>query len=118
MQKVLTQMKRLPGKRPEEIWAERYSKGLKNQNGEYLVNLYKSNTLETQVIFLMGSELARTFFPFESTNNIKIKVTRLRVIEDGMHLGKNITCTVSVPYKVLKCSQSCCSLKKIISMEK
>ena len=83
MQKVLTQMKRLPGKRPEEIWAERYSKGLKNQNGEYLVNLYKSNTLETQVIFLMGSELARTFFPFESTNNIKIKVTRLRVIEDG-----------------------------------
>ena len=30
-----------------------------------------------------ASELARTLFPVESINNIKITITRLRVIGDG-----------------------------------
>ena len=37
----------------EENCTGRYSKGLKNQNGEYLVNLCASNILEIQVIFLL-----------------------------------------------------------------
>ena len=44
-------MQVLPARRQEENYTWRYSKGLKNQNGKYLVNLYESNDLETQVIF-------------------------------------------------------------------
>ena len=40
----------LPAKRQEENCTLRYAKGLKNQNEKYLVNLYKSNNLEIQVI--------------------------------------------------------------------
>ena len=62
----------------------RHLKGLKNQNGEHLINLSKSNSPEIQVIFRSyNDELARTLFPFESTNNIKIKITRHRCIGDG-----------------------------------
>ena len=42
----------LPAKRQEENCAGIYSRGLRNQNGDYLVNLYESNILETHVIFL------------------------------------------------------------------
>ena len=75
-------MQVLPPKR-EEIWTGMYMKGLKNQNEKYLVNLYESTNLETQVIFPMCSELARTLIHFESTNNMKITVTRHTVIGYG-----------------------------------
>ena len=39
----------MPTKRQEENYIGRYSKGLSNQNGEHLVNLYESNNFETQV---------------------------------------------------------------------
>ena len=54
-------MKTLPTKRQEENYTGSYSKGLKNQNGEYLVNTYESNKLDTQVISFY-SELAKFFF--------------------------------------------------------
>ena len=40
----------LPAKRQEENCTWRYLKGLNNQNEKYLVDLYQSNNLETQVI--------------------------------------------------------------------
>ena len=52
-------MQLLPDKRREEI--------------AHLVSLCESNILETQLIFPKYSELARTLFSFESTNNIKLK---------------------------------------------
>ena len=36
-------------KRREENCTERYSRGLKDQNGEHLVSICESNILETQV---------------------------------------------------------------------
>ena len=35
--------------RGKENITGRYSRGLRNQNGEHLVNIYESNILETQV---------------------------------------------------------------------
>ena len=43
-------MQVLPAKRREETCAKRHLKGLKNQNGEHLVNLCESNILKTKVI--------------------------------------------------------------------
>ena len=62
-------------KRLQENCTRRYSRGLRNQNGEHLVNLCESNIFETQV--------TRTLFPGESTNDIKIKITQHGVIGDG-----------------------------------
>ena len=76
-------MQILLAKRQEENCTGSYSKAVKNQNGNYLVDLYESNNLEIQVIFLIGSELFRTLYPFESSNNIKIELNRHRVIRDG-----------------------------------
>ena len=76
-------MKVLPPKREDENCMGMYLKGLKNQNEKYLVNLYESNNLGTQVISPMCSELARTLIHFESTNNMKITVTRHTVIGYG-----------------------------------
>ena len=76
-------MRVLQAKSQEKNCTGRYSKGLKNQNGKYLVNLCESINLETQLIFPMVRELARTLVPFDSTKNIKIKVTYHRVIRDG-----------------------------------
>ena len=69
-------MKLLPAKRQEENCAGMYLKGLKNQNGEHLVS---------QVLWSTGHsiDLARTLFPFKSTNNIQIKVTHHKVIGDA-----------------------------------
>ena len=47
----------------------KYSKELRNQNEEYLINPFESNI----------SELARTF---ESKNHTKINITRHRVMEN------------------------------------
>ena len=44
-------MQVLPTKRREENYAERYSRGLWNENGEHFRNLYESNILERQVVF-------------------------------------------------------------------
>ena len=41
----------LPAKRREENCTGRYSRGLRNQNGEYFINLRESKILETQVTF-------------------------------------------------------------------
>ena len=48
-----TLMQVLPSKAKEEkkYSTGSYSRGLRNQNGEHLVNLCKSNILEIQVIF-------------------------------------------------------------------
>ena len=70
-------MEVLPAKRQEEYWTERYSKGLKNQNGRYLVNLFESNNLETGHIPYRWW-ISKNLFLFEITNNIKIKVTQHR----------------------------------------
>ena len=57
----------LPAKRPEEKFAGRRSKRLGNQNEAHLVK----------------NILAWTLFPAESTNDIKIKMSCLRVVGDG-----------------------------------
>ena len=57
----------LPAKRREENCTGKGSRGLRNQDGEHLVNLCQSNILETTY-----NQLARILFPFEKTNNIKI----------------------------------------------
>ena len=69
-------------KRREENCTGRCSRRLRNQNGGHLASLCKSNILETQVIFPIASELARTLFPVKSTNDIKIKITHHKVIGD------------------------------------
>ena len=48
--------------RREETCKGRYWRGLRNQNGEYLVNLCESKIIKT-------SELGRTLFCAESKNN-------------------------------------------------
>ena len=48
-------MQVLPGKRREENGTRRYSRELRSQNGNYLLNLCESNILETQVVFLIVS---------------------------------------------------------------
>ena len=54
-------MQMLAAKSNYKIWTGKYSKGLRNQNGEHLVNLYESDNLEKQVVF--PSKLTRTLFP-------------------------------------------------------
>ena len=56
-----------PVKRGEPNCTGRYSRGLKNQNGESLVNLCEWNILETQFIY----GLARILFLSESTSATK-----------------------------------------------
>ena len=84
-------MQVLPAKRnqktPKRLLA--YLKGLTNQNGEDLVNLCVSNNFETQLILAVyNRELTRTLFPAESTDYIKIKITRHRVTRDGCVWGE------------------------------
>ena len=57
-----------PVKRGEPNCTGRYSRGLKNQNGESLVNLCEWNILETQFIY----GLARILFLSESTSATKL----------------------------------------------
>ena len=69
-------------KTPEGLLA--YLKELRNQNEEDLVSLYISINFKTQLIFAAyNSKLTRTLFLVESTDNIKIKITRRRVTGDG-----------------------------------
>ena len=70
-------------KRREETYTGRYLRGLRNQNDGLLVNLCESKILKT-------SELARTLFPAESTNN-KNYNNSPQSSRKRMHLGKNIT---------------------------
>ena len=71
----------MPAKRLEGNFTERYLSGLKNRNGEHLVNIYEANILEKYVI---PSELARTLFPVELKVQItKMKIAYHRVIGDG-----------------------------------
>ena len=44
-------MQVVPAKNREENCTEKYFRGLTNQSGERLVNLYESNIFEAQVIF-------------------------------------------------------------------
>ena len=51
--------------RREETYKGRYLRGLKNQNGEHLVNLCKSKIIKTQVnqaelYFLLKAQIAKT----------------------------------------------------------
>ena len=82
-------MQVLPAKaKDKEKYVVRYSRGLRNQNGQQLVNLCESNILETQVIFhIYRSQLAsRTLFPVKSS--IQNKVTHHRVeVGDGCIKG-------------------------------
>ena len=59
-------------KRKENITV-RYSRGLRNQNGKHLVNIYESNIVETQV------NQAEVYFLLKvaqaSTNNINVIIT-------------------------------------------
>ena len=45
---------------------------VRNQNGEYLVNLCHSNIPETQVIYPICGHNFISVFPVESANDIKI----------------------------------------------
>ena len=66
-------MQVLPAKRQKENCTRGDSKRLKNQHGEYLVNLCKSNKpCNTDHIPLKW--ISQNFISFESTNNIKVKV--------------------------------------------
>ena len=53
-------MQVLSAKRREGNCTNKYLRGLRNQNGDHLVNICESNIIETQV-----SELARILFPVE-----------------------------------------------------
>ena len=53
-------------------------RGLRNQNGEHLVNLCESHFLEKQL-----NLPSRTLFPVESTNSIKTKATDQTVVGCG-----------------------------------
>ena len=70
-------------KRQEKNCPGRYSRRLRNQNGEHLVNLCESDILETQVIFRIQGQNFTSLFSVESTNNIKTKITHQRVIGHG-----------------------------------
>ena len=71
----------LPDKRQENC-AGRYSKDLKNKNGEHLVSLCESNNLETQVIFPIVSQ-PELYFLLKIQITWKLKLTRHRVTGDG-----------------------------------
>ena len=79
-------------KKDEKNVMGRNSKRFRYKNGEDLVNLRKSNNLETQFKFLGELPLivARTFFPDEIMNNIKLLTTELG---DGLLL-EGISLTV------------------------
>ena len=77
-----------PTKREDQNLKGCYSKVLKNQTEEHLVNLCESNKFETQVILPHSlhsyiNELARILFPVQSMGNIKFKMTCYRVAADG-----------------------------------
>ena len=79
-------------KRREENCPGKYSRGLRNQNEEHLINLCESNILETQVIFPIKGQNFLSVFPVESTNDINIKITpKSFSYRRCMHLGMNIT---------------------------
>ena len=59
-------MQVLPAKRQNGNCTERYSKGLRNQHGEHLVNLCESNN-PWNTGHVPNSELARTLLPVENT---------------------------------------------------
>ena len=65
----------------EENCKGRYLRGLSNQNGKHFVNQCEPNILEASQITTVYSEWARALFSFESTSNIKIKLTHHRVLE-------------------------------------
>ena len=71
-------------RRQGEKCVVRYSRGLRNQNGQQPVNLCESNIPETQVMDPYRSELAsRTLFPVKSSS-IQNKVTHDRAaVGDG-----------------------------------
>ena len=108
-------MQVLPAQRQEENYAGRYWRGLRNQNGKYVVNLCKSNIIETTYW-----ELARTLLPVKSTNNIK--GTHHRVIGDWgiwerISLMNACWASQSVFYEVLN-GVSDCLFKRKCLMEK
>ena len=58
----------------QENWTGMYSKGLKNQIGQHLVNLCESNKLETQVVFHIILNYPGNFF------FLKERVTKLKIV--------------------------------------
>ena len=58
---------------------------MENLNGEHLVTLCKWNILETHIVYVPYSELARNLFlvSIESTNKIKIKISNYKFIGYG-----------------------------------
>ena len=96
-------MQVLAAKRPEGNFTERYLTGIKNKNGEHLVNT---------------SELARTLFPVElKAQMTKMKISHHSVIieDECIHLWI-LADSVSVPSS-FKCSQWWCVWKKIFHGE-
>ena len=61
-------------KRLEETCQRRYLRGVKNQNGEHLVNMCES-TDQTDFKHKSYSLGLEVYFSIESTNYIKIKIT-------------------------------------------
>ena len=85
-------------KRLDKNCTGKYSRWLRDQNGEHIINIWESNISETQV--------TRTLFPGESTNDIKIKITQHRVTRDeyiweGVSLTNTCWVSQSVFYQVL-----------------
>ena len=108
-------MQVLAAKRPEGNFTERYLTGIKNKNGEHLVNICESNILERYAI---PSELARTLFPVElKAQMTKMKISHHSVIieDECIHLWI-LADSVSVPSS-FKCSQWWCVWKKIFHGE-
>ena len=64
-----------PKQRREENCTGRYSRGLRNQNGDYLRNICESNILKRK-------RISQTFCLAESKYNVKIKITH-KVVGDG-----------------------------------
>ena len=76
-------MQMLPAKTREESCTERYSIGLRIENGEHLINLWKSNIFEAQAILPAVNSPELYFLYVESTNSIKRRITHQRVTRDG-----------------------------------
>ena len=95
-------MQVLPAKRREGNCSNKYLRGLRNQNGDHLVNICESNIIETYVC-----ELARILFPVECKIDKNEKKTHHRIIADAcIHLwilAKSVSVQSSFKYSQWWC---------------